>query len=298
MLPQVRPSSEVYGVTDPGTFGGAEIPIAGAAGDQQAALFGQACFEKGMAKNTYGTGCFLLMNTGKEPVISQHGLLTTIAWGLGPEITYALEGSIFMGGASVQWLRDELKLINTAEETERYASSVDDTNGVVVVPAFTGLGAPYWDMYARGAIIGLTRGVRREHLVRATLESIAYQTKDVLNAMERDAGMKLQVLKVDGGASRNNFLMQFQADMLKVKVERPKVTETTALGAAYLAGLAVGFYSSTADIASDWKIDRVFEPGYSQEQIDAKYRQWQRAVERSMHWAKEDNEEVDDHKDL
>ena len=298
MLPQVRPSSEVYGVTDPGTFGGAEIPIAGAAGDQQAALFGQACFEKGMAKNTYGTGCFLLMNTGKEPVISQHGLLTTIAWGLGPEITYALEGSIFMGGASVQWLRDELKLINTAEETERYASSVDDTNGVVVVPAFTGLGAPYWDMYARGAIIGLTRGVRREHLVRATLESIAYQTKDVLNAMERDAGMKLQVLKVDGGASRNNFLMQFQADMLKVKVERPKVTETTALGAAYLAGLAVGFYSSTADIASDWKIDRVFEPGYSQEQIDAKYRQWQRAVERSMHWAKEDNEEADDHKDL
>lgn len=298
MLPQVRPSSEVYGVTDPGTFGGAEIPIAGAAGDQQAALFGQACFEKGMAKNTYGTGCFLLMNTGKEPVISQHGLLTTIAWGLGPEITYALEGSIFMGGASVQWLRDELKLINTAEETERYASSVDDTNGVVVVPAFTGLGAPYWDMYARGAIIGLTRGVRREHLVRATLESIAYQTKDVLNAMERDAGMKLQVLKVDGGASRNNFLMQFQADMLKVKVERPKVTETTALGAAYLAGLAVGFYSSTADIASDWKIDRVFEPSYSQEQIDAKYRQWQRAVERSMHWAKEDNEEADDHKDL
>lgn len=298
MLPQVRPSSEVYGVTDPGTFGGAEIPIAGAAGDQQAALFGQACFEKGMAKNTYGTGCFLLMNTGKEPVISQHGLLTTIAWGLGPEITYALEGSIFMGGASVQWLRDELKLINTAEETERYASSVDDTNGVVVVPAFTGLGAPYWDMYARGAIIGLTRGVRREHLVRATLESIAYQTKDVLNAMERDAGMKLQVLKVDGGASRNNFLMQFQADMLKVKVERPKVTETTALGAAYLAGLAVGFYSSTADIASDWKIDRAFEPGYSQEQIDAKYRQWQRAVERSMHWAKEDNEEADDHKDL
>ena len=298
MLPQVRPSSEVYGVTDPGTFGGAEIPIAGAAGDQQAALFGQACFEKGMAKNTYGTGCFLLMNTGKEPVISQHGLLTTIAWGLGPEITYALEGSIFRGGASVQWLRDELKLINTAEETERYASSVDDTNGVVVVPAFTGLGAPYWDMYARGAIIGLTRGVRREHLVRATLESIAYQTKDVLNAMERDAGMKLQVLKVDGGASRNNFLMQFQADMLKVKVERPKVTETTALGAAYLAGLAVGFYSSTADIASDWKIDRVFEPGYSQEQIDAKYRQWQRAVERSMHWAKEDNEEADDHKDL
>lgn len=298
MLPQVRPSSEVYGVTDPGTFGGAEIPIAGAAGDQQAALFGQACFEKGMAKNTYGTGCFLLMNTGKEPVISQHGLLTTIAWGLGPEITYALEGSIFMGGASVQWLRDELKLINTAEETERYASSVDDTNGVVVVPAFTGLGAPYWDMYARGVIIGLTRGVRREHLVRATLESIAYQTKDVLNAMERDAGMKLQVLKVDGGASRNNFLMQFQADMLKVKVERPKVTETTALGAAYLAGLAVGFYSSTADIASDWKIDRAFEPGYSQEQIDAKYRQWQRAVERSMHWAKEDNEEADDHKDL
>lgn len=291
MLPKVRSSSEVYGVTDKGTFGGAEIPIAGAAGDQQAALFGQTCFDKGMAKNTYGTGCFLLLNTGKEPVASEHGLLTTIAWGLDQEITYALEGSIFMGGASVQWLRDELKLINTAEETEGYAEQVKDTNGVVVVPAFTGLGAPYWDMYARGTIIGLTRGVTRAHLIRATLESIAYQTKDVLNAMEEDSGTNLKILKVDGGASSNNFLMQFQADILNVTVDRPQITETTALGAAYLAGLAVGFYDSVAEIKAGWRIDRSFTPSYTQKQIDQKYRQWQKAVKRSMGWAREDAEE-------
>lgn len=288
MLPKVRPSSEIYGVTDPGTFGGAELPIAGAAGDQQAALFGQTCFDKGMAKNTYGTGCFLLLNTGKEAVASEHGLLTTIAWGLAGEITYALEGSIFMGGASVQWLRDELKLMDTAEESETYASKVQDTNGVVVVPAFTGLGAPYWDMYARGTIVGLTRGVTREHLIRATLESIAYQTKDVLNAMEEDSGTKLQILKVDGGASQNNFLMQFQADILNVRVDRPQITETTALGAAYLAGLAVGFYDSLQEIKAGWRIDRTFTPSYTQTQIDEKYKQWQKAVKRSMGWARTD----------
>lgn len=291
MLPEVRPSSEVYGVTDPETFGGALIPIAGAAGDQQAALFGQACFRPGMAKNTYGTGCFLLMNTGHTPVQSAHGLLTTIAWGLGNEICYALEGSIFMGGASVQWLRDELKLIDRAEDTEVYAGQVEDTAGVVVVPAFTGLGAPYWDMYARGTIVGLTRGVRKEHLIRATLESIAYQTKDVLTAMEEDSGTKLAVLKVDGGASRNNFLMQFQADILNVRVERPKITETTALGAAYLAGLAVGFYSKET-IEANWKPERAFTPGYTETEIARKYRQWGRAVERARDWARPEPEEA------
>lgn len=291
MLPKVRPSSEIYGVTDPGMFGGAEIPISGAAGDQQAALFGQACFEKGMAKNTYGTGCFLLMNTGSKPVTSQHGLLTTIAWGLNNEITYALEGAIFMGGASIQWLRDELKLISTSQETEALSLSVPDTSGVYVVPAFTGLGAPYWDMYARGLIIGLTRGVRKEHLVRATLESIAFQTKDVLSAMEADSGIKLNVLKADGGASNNNFLMQFQADMLGVKVERPFVTETTALGAAYLAGLAVGFYPSMDKIRTASRKDREFKPEFNKEKINKKYRQWQKAVERSMHWAEEEETE-------
>ena len=272
-------------------FGGAEIPISGAAGDQQAALFGQACFEKGMAKNTYGTGCFLLMNTGSKPVTSQHGLLTTIAWGLNNEITYALEGAIFMGGASIQWLRDELKLISTSQETEALSLSVPDTSGVYVVPAFTGLGAPYWDMYARGLIIGLTRGVRKEHLVRATLESIAFQTKDVLSAMEADSGIKLNVLKADGGASNNNFLMQFQADMLGVKVERPFVTETTALGAAYLAGLAAGFYPSMDKIRTASRIDREFKPEFTKEKINKKYRQWQKAVERSMHWAEEEETE-------
>ena len=233
MLPEVKPSSCVYGKTDERTFGGADIPIAGAAGDQQAALFGQACFEAGMAKNTYGTGCFMLMNTGTAPIISQNGLLTTIAWGIGDTVTYALEGSIFVAGAAVQWLRDQLRLVYDAAETEYYAERVEDTNGVYIVPAFTGLGAPYWDMYARGAIVGLSRGAKREHIVRATLESIAYGTRDVLSAMEKDSGITLKALKVDGGAAVNNFLMQFQADILNVPVHRPQVLETTALGAAY-----------------------------------------------------------------
>lgn len=291
MLPIVRPSSDLYGVTDPGTFGGAQIPIAGAAGDQQAALFGQCCFEVGMAKNTYGTGCFLLMNTGAEAVRSEHGLLTTIAWGLNGQITYALEGSVFMGGASVQWLRDELRIIDSAQESEALAASVPNTNGVYVVPAFTGLGAPYWDMYARGLIIGLTRGVRKEHLIRATLESIAYQSRDVLVAMEHDAGIDVQVLKVDGGASRNQFLMQFQADIMDVAVVRPQVTESTALGAAFLAGLATGFYESVEELQAKLKADRTFQPTWTGERIERKYKRWQEAVKRSMNWAREEDED-------
>ena len=241
MLPKVRPSSEVYGYTDAQTFGGAEIPIAGVAGDQQAALFGQACFSDGMAKNTYGTGCFMLMNTGEKRVPSKNGLLTTIAWGVDGKVEYALEGSIFVAGAAVQWLRDELRLVDNAAQTEAMAASVPDSHGVYLVPAFVGLGAPYWDMYARGTLVGLTRGANRNHIVRATLESIAYQTRDVLQAMEEDSGIKLAALKVDGGAVANNFLMQFQSDILGVPVQRPCVTETTAMGAAFLAGLAVGF---------------------------------------------------------
>lgn len=291
MLPIVRPSSDLYGVTDPGTFGGAQIPIAGAAGDQQAALFGQCCFEVGMAKNTYGTGCFLLMNTGAEAVRSEHGLLTTIAWGLNGQITYALEGSVFMGGASVQWLRDELRIIDSAQESEALAASVPNTNGVYVVPAFTGLGAPYWDMYARGLIIGLTRGVRKEHLIRATLESIAYQSRDVLVAMEQDAGIDVQVLKVDGGASRNQFLMQFQADIMDVAVVRPQVTESTALGAAFLAGLATGFYDSVEALQAKPKAERTFQPTWTGERIERKYKRWQEAVKRSMNWAREEDED-------
>lgn len=291
MLPIVRPSSDLYGVTDPGTFGGAQIPIAGAAGDQQAALFGQCCFEVGMAKNTYGTGCFLLMNTGAEAVRSEQGLLTTIAWGLNGQITYALEGSVFMGGASVQWLRDELRIIDSAQESEALAASVPNTNGVYVVPAFTGLGAPYWDMYARGLIIGLTRGVRKEHLIRATLESIAYQSRDVLVAMEHDAGIDVQVLKVDGGASRNQFLMQFQADIMDVAVVRPQVTESTALGAAFLAGLATGFYDSVEALQAKPKADRTFQPTWTGDRIERKYKRWQEAVKRSMNWAREEDED-------
>lgn len=294
MLPIVRPSSDLYGVTDPGTFGGAQIPIAGAAGDQQAALFGQCCFEVGMAKNTYGTGCFLLMNTGAEAVRSEHGLLTTIAWGLNGQITYALEGSVFMGGASVQWLRDELRIIDSAQESEALAASVPNTNGVYVVPAFTGLGAPYWDMYARGLIIGLTRGVRKEHLIRATLESIAYQSRDVLVAMEHDAGIDVQVLKVDGGASRNQFLMQFQADIMDVAVVRPQVTESTALGAAFLAGLATGFYDSVEALQAKPKADRTFQPTWTGDRIERKYKRWQEAVKRSMNWAREEEEQDED----
>ncbi|MCM1988503.1 glycerol kinase GlpK [Oceanirhabdus seepicola] len=287
MLPEVRPSSDVYGYTDPETFGGANIPIAGAAGDQQAALFGQACFKPGMAKNTYGTGCFMLMNTGEERIPSKNGLLTTIAWGVDGKVEYALEGSIFVAGASVQWLRDEMKLINDAADSEYFASKVKDSNGVYVVPAFVGLGAPYWDMYARGTIMGLTRGANRNHIVRATLESIAYQTRDVLEAMQEDSGINLQVLKVDGGAVANNFLMQFQSDILGVPVNRPVVTETTALGAAYLAGLAVGFWNSKEEIGSNWMIDREFENDMDVEKKEKLYAGWKKAVSRAREWEEE-----------
>lgn len=287
MLPEVRPSSEVYGHTDAATFGGANIPIAGIAGDQQAALFGQACFSPGMAKNTYGTGCFMLMNTGEKMIPSKNGLLTTIAWGLDGKVEYALEGSIFIAGASVQWLRDELKLIDSAEESEHYAKQVDDTHGVYMVPAFAGLGAPYWDMYARGAIVGLTRGANKNHIIRATLESIAYQTRDVLEAMQEDSGIELKTLKVDGGATANNFLMQFQADILGNEVARPKVTETTALGAAYLAGLAVGFWDSKEEISKNWAVDTLFKTNTQPENRENLYSGWKRAVERSRGWEQE-----------
>lgn len=290
MLPEVKPSSYVYGNTDEQMLAGAMIPISGCAGDQQAALFGQTCFEEGTAKNTYGTGCFLLMNTGENLVKSKHGLLTTIAWGIDDKIEYALEGSIFMGGASIQWLRDELRMIKTAEDSEKYANRVLDTNGVYIVPAFTGLGAPYWDMYARGTMVGLTRGAKKEHIIRATLESIAYQTKDVLKAMEQDSNINLKLLKVDGGASKNNFLMQFQSDILNVEIDRPKVVETTALGAAYLAGLSVGFYKSKDEITSKWAVDKKFKPGMDKEKIDKLYSGWSKAVSRALKWAKEDEE--------
>lgn len=288
MLPEVRPSSEIYGYTDSKTFGGAQIPISGAIGDQQAALFGQACYKPGMAKNTYGTGCFMLMNTGEHMMLSKNGLLTTIAWGIDNKVEYALEGSIFVGGASIQWLRDELGLINEASDSEYFASKVDDTNGVYVVPAFVGLGAPYWDMYARGAIVGLTRGSNRNHIIRATLESIAYQTRDVLKAMEDDSNIHLKVLKVDGGAVVNNFLMQFQSDILGVSVERPEVVETTALGAAYLAGLAVGFWKSKEEISSNCAIDRTFEVEMDVEQREKLYTGWKKAVKRTMKWELEE----------
>lgn len=284
ILPEVKPSSEVYGYTDINIFDGIEMPISGIAGDQQAALFGQNCFEPGMAKNTYGTGCFMLMNTGEELVLSKNGLLTTIAWGIDGKVEYALEGSIFVAGASVQWLRDELRLIRTAAESEYFAKKVENTNGVYVVPAFVGIGAPYWDMYARGAILGLTRGAKAEHIIRATLESIAYQTKDVLEAMEEDSNITLKSLKVDGGAVENNFLMQFQADILSAIVERPKVIETTALGVAYLAGLSVGFWKNKNDVLDNWQIDRIFNPSYDDERIEKLYKGWKKAVERSLEW--------------
>ncbi|HPW41787.1 MAG TPA: glycerol kinase GlpK [Bacillota bacterium] len=283
MLPKAMPSSYVYGYTKKDLFG-VEIPISGAAGDQQAALFGQACYKPGMAKNTYGTGCFMLMNTGEKAVSSSNGLLTTIAWGLNGKVEYALEGSIFIAGASVQWLRDELKIIDNAAASEDMAAAVADTNGVYVVPAFVGLGAPYWDMYARGSILGLTRGANRNHIVRATLESIAYQTRDVLEAMQEDSKINLQALKVDGGAVANNFLMQFQADILGVPIYRPEVTETTALGAAYLAGLAVGFWDSKDEIAEKWNVDRVFEPVMDSSSRDKKYAGWKKAVSRTLKW--------------
>ncbi len=286
MLPEVKPSSCIYGEADPGFFGG-PIPIGGAAGDQQAALFGQTCFKPGEAKNTYGTGCFLLMNTGEKPVFSRNGLVTTIAWGLDGKVTYALEGSIFVAGAAIQWLRDEMRLIDSAADSEYHAGKVKDTAGCYVVPAFTGLGAPHWDQYARGAIVGLTRGVNKDHIIRATLESIAYQVSDVLDAMRADSGIALASLKVDGGASANNVLMQLQADILQTAVNRPVCVETTALGAAYLAGLAVGFWSGLEDVERNWAVDRTFTPAIAPEEREEKLRGWRRAVERSFRWAEE-----------
>lgn len=283
ILPEVKPSSGIFGYTD---LFGADIPIAGTAGDQQAALFGQACFTPGDAKNTYGTGAFLLMNTGKEQPISKNGLVTTIAWGLKEgEVDYALEGSIFIAGAAIQWLRDELHLVDTSPDSEHFAKKVKDTNGCYVVPAFTGLGAPYWDPYARGAIVGLTRGCNKNNIIRATLESLAYQTKDVLDAMEKDSGIKLAALKVDGGACANNFLMQFQADILGVPVERPMVVETTALGATYLAGLAVGFWDGLDAVVKAWKVDRTFEPMMDSKVRAKLYAGWQKAVKAAQGWA-------------
>jgi glycerol kinase len=283
MLPTVTASSGVFGETDPEFFG-APIKIAGDAGDQQAATFGQACFEVGMAKNTYGTGCFMLMNTGTQGVPSQNGLLTTIGWGANNQTIYALEGSIFITGAAVQWLRDSLRAIKSSGDVEGLAAEVPDNGGVYLVPAFVGLGAPYWDSYARGTIIGLTRGSTVAHIARATLESMCYQTRDVLAAMTADSGVNVKTLRVDGGAVVNNLLMQFQADILGVPVQRPKVAETTALGAAYLAGLAVGFWNDTAEVAEQWAIDRTFEPQMSADQRESLYAGWKRAVDRSLGW--------------
>lgn len=286
ILPEVKPSSYIYGYTDT-RYLDEPIPISGVAGDQQAALFGQTCFEKGDAKNTYGTGAFLLMNTGDTPVKSKNGLVTTIAWGLKEnEVAYALEGSIFVAGSSVQWLRDSLRIVDTAKDTEYMATQVEDTDGVYVVPAFTGLGAPYWDPFARGIIVGITRGTSKYHIIRATLESQAYLSNDVLQSMVNDSKTSLKSLKVDGGASANNFLMQFQADMCQQEVHRPKVLETTALGAAYLAGLATGFWKNLDEIKENWSVDRTFSPEISKEERDKKDRNWQRAVERSFGWAK------------
>ncbi len=292
MLPQVRCSSEVYGYTKASIIGG-EIPIAGAAGDQQAALFGQNCFTKGSAKNTYGTGCFLLMNTGDKPVFTDNGLVTTIAWGIGngdgKQITYALEGSIFVAGAAIQWLRDEMEFIRNAAESEELALQVDDTNGCYVVPAFTGLGAPYWDPYARGTIVGLTRGVNKNHIVRATLDSIAYQVSDVLGAMAEASGIELLSLNVDGGASANNYLMHTQADIIDVPVNRPICIESTALGAAYLAGLAVGYWKDFEDISKNYGIDKTFEPKMSEKNRESMLKGWKKAVRYAFDWAKEEN---------
>ncbi|MFB6435034.1 MAG: glycerol kinase GlpK [Candidatus Malihini olakiniferum] len=288
MLPEVRPSSEVYGQTNIGGKGGTRIPIAGIAGDQQAALYGQFCVQPGMAKNTYGTGCFLLINTGKEAVQSKHGLLTTTACGPRGEVNYALEGSVFVGGASIQWLRDELKLIGDSRDSEYFATKVKDSNGVYVVPTFTGLGAPYWDPYARGAIFGLTRGVNSNHIIRATLESIAYQTRDVLDAMQADSGTRLQSLRVDGGAVVNNFLMQFQSDILGTRIERPEVRESTALGAAFLAGLATGFWNDLDEVKSKATIEREFRPSIETVERNVRYSGWKKAVSRTQAW--EDHE--------
>lgn len=285
MLPEVKPSSCVYGTTD---YFGAPVKIAGAAGDQQSALFGQTCFQSGEAKNTYGTGCFLLMNTGETPVFSKNGLVTTIAWGIDGKVNYALEGSIFVAGAAIQWLRDEMKLIDSAMDSEYMAGKVKDTNGCYVVPAFTGLGAPHWDQYARGTIVGITRGVNKSHIIRATLESLAYQTNDVLNAMRADSGIDLKALKVDGGASANNLLMQIQSDIIGAPVLRPKCVETTAMGAAYLAGLAVGYWQNKEDVIHNWSIDRTFEPQISAEDRARRVKGWNKALTYAHGWAKDE----------
>lgn len=287
MLPEAKPSSCVYGETL-AQFFGAPIPISGAAGDQQAALFGQTCFTPGEAKNTYGTGCFMLMNTGEKPVFSNNGLVTTIAWGLDGKVEYALEGSIFVAGAAIQWLRDEMRLIDSSPDSEYMALKVKDTNGCYVVPAFTGLGAPYWDQYARGTIVGLTRGVNKYHIIRATLDSLCYQTNDVLQAMKADSGIELAALKVDGGASANNYLMQTQADLIDAPVQRPRCVETTAMGAAYLAGLAVGYWASKEDVIKNWAIDRTFEPAIPAEERETRVKHWKKAVKSAYGWAKED----------
>ena len=287
MLPDVKPSSYVYGKTNPALFGG-NIPISGAAGDQQAALFGQCCFDKGDVKNTFGTGSFILMNTGNDAIRSKSGLLTTIAASTGDVPEYALEGSVFVAGASIQWLRDGLRMIKTSAQSEGYAEAVEDTEGVYVVPAFTGMGAPYWNQYARGSVFGLTRGTTKEHLIRATLESIAYQSSDVFRAMEEDAGVKIKGLKVDGGASANNFLMQFQADIMDTFVRRPHCVETTALGAAYLAGLATGYYENKDEIRKNWQLGRLFEPDMEGEKREKKLKGWKRAVKCALDWANEE----------
>ena len=287
MLPEVRPSSCIYGETDPSFLGGA-IPIAGAAGDQQAALFGQTCFNAGEAKNTYGTGGFLLMNTGKKPVFSQNGLITTIAWGLDGKVDYALEGSIFTAGAAVQWLRDEMRLLESASDSEYMAKKVNDTNGCYVVPAFTGLGAPHWDQYARGTIVGITRGVNKYHIIRATLESLAYQVNDVLEAMKADSGIELAALKVDGGASAHDLLLQIQADITNAPVKRPQCVESTAMGAAYLAGLAVGYWESKEDVLKNWGLDSSFQPSIQEEERQKRIKGWNKAVRYAYGWAKED----------
>jgi glycerol kinase len=287
MLPDVKPSSYIYGNTVKDIFG-AEIPVSGDAGDQQAALFGQGCFAPGMAKNTYGTGCFMLMNTGEKPVKSESGLLTTIAWGAGGKVEYALEGSIFMAGASIQWLRDEMKMIDSAVDSEYIANKAKDTNGVYIVPAFVGLGAPHWNMYARGTVVGLTRGTKKEHFVRATLESLAYQAMDVLKAMEKDSGIELRELNVDGGATANNFLMQFQSDILNVPVNRPEIIETTALGAAYLAGLAAGFWKDKKEIMENKNISKSFIPVMLTEKRNKLIKGWNRAVKAALYWANEE----------
>ena len=286
ILPEAMPSSCVYGMADPAFLGG-EIPISGATGDQQAALFGQTCFQAGDAKSTYGTGCFLLMNTGEKLVFSENGLITTIAWGLDGKVTYALEGSVFVAGAAIQWLRDEMRIIDSAEDSEYMAKKVKDTNGCYVVPAFTGLGAPYWDQYARGTIVGITRGVNKCHIIRATLESLAYQVNDVLVAMKADSGIALSSLKVDGGASANNFLMQTQADIINVPVNRPQCVETTAMGAAYLAGLAVGYWKDLEDIKNNWMVDRTFVPVLEEKTRTERIQGWKKAVKYAYGWAKQ-----------